>query len=381
MPAAARFHDPVAHSHALGGFIAGAVVGIAAAFAAAAVIGAVVGAIALEVGTAGLATPLIVGVAATAVEFGATAYVGTKVTEFAEHTGESLGGQSMGAASGMVAQGSPDVQVNGLAAARAGDAETCDHGVIAQGSNSVLVNGRPFARVGDKISCGGAILSGSPNVFVGGAARTTSPIQSEVPEWVRWAAVIAGIIPALGQAARAIGPALAEVEATGFGRAMQTGVKALGRAMEERGGAGRPARPALVAARRATAQAFYEKQGWPQARIDSHLKGIDFNKPVRVTTIPANKTLGQWQVPGGPKGNYFAPLEETPSRLGISPVGHDPAIGAVSKVQTQYVNPAPVQALSSRAASIEDSWSNPYSTAETQGGGQQYFVPDPGSFQ
>ncbi len=44
---------------------------------------------------------------------------------------------------------------------------------------------RPFARVGDKISCGGAILSGSPNMFVGGAARTVAPIQSEVPELPR----------------------------------------------------------------------------------------------------------------------------------------------------------------------------------------------------
>ena len=47
---------------------------------------------------------------------------------------------------------------------------------------------------------------------------------------------------ALGGLARAIGPALAEMEATGLVRAAQTGVKALGRQMEARAGASAAAR-------------------------------------------------------------------------------------------------------------------------------------------
>lgn len=230
---AARLHDPVAHSHALAGFIVGAAVGVVASFAAAAVIGVVVGG--LEVATAGLATPLILGVAATALEFGANAYVGTKITQFAESTGERIGSEHMCAPSGQVAQGSPNVFINGLPAARASDAETCDAGVVAQGSASVFINGLPAARLTDKTSCGGQIVDASRNVFIGGPTRTVTPIQPEVPESVRWAAAVAAVVPAIGKAAGALGPALAEIRAGGLVRAAQTGVKALGRAMEERG--------------------------------------------------------------------------------------------------------------------------------------------------
>ena len=230
---AARLHDPVAHSHALAGFVVGAVVGVVASVAAAAVIGVAVGA--LEVATAGLATPLVLGAAATAVEFGANLYVGTKVTEWADAEGERIGSESLAAPSGQVAQGSFDVFINGRFAARAGDAETCDAGIVAQGSASVFFNNRPAARLTDKTSCGGQIVDGARNVFIGGSTVSVTAIQLEVPEWVRWAAVVAGVLPALGQAARALGPALAEVRAGGLLRAAQVGAKAAGRAMEERG--------------------------------------------------------------------------------------------------------------------------------------------------
>ncbi|MCD2472823.1 hypothetical protein LQ948_16570 [Jiella sp. MQZ9-1] len=80
-------------------------------------------------------------------------------------------------------------------------------------------------------------------MFIGGGQITALPIQSEVPEWARWGAAVVGILPALGSAARAIGPALAEIEATGLSRAARTGVKALGRQMEARAGATRPSYP------------------------------------------------------------------------------------------------------------------------------------------
>lgn len=96
-----------------------------------------------------------------------------------------------------------------------------------------------------------------------------------------------------------------------------------------------------IAANRATAQAFYEGQKWPQGRIDAHIKGIDLARPVKVLDLPAGKALSQWRVPEGPKGNYFSSVDTIPSELGISPVGHDPNVGAVSKVRTDYVSNEP----------------------------------------
>lgn len=166
----------------------------------------------------------------------------------------------------------------------------------------------------------------------------------------------------------------------------EAGVRAMEAAGELGGGmvagaAGvRGAGAAQIAARRSTAQGFYKELGWPQARIDAHMKGIDFSKPVRVVDLDPAADYGQWQVPGGSKGNYFAPSTESPGRLGISSVGHDPASGAVSKTQTIYRLSEPTRALESRAAAIEDSWSNPYATGITQGGGTQYFVHNPSVF-
>ncbi len=246
-PAAARLHDPVAHSHALGGFLAGAALGLAAAVGAAVVIGAVVGVAAAEVATAGLATPLVVGAVATVGEFGLNAVVGGKLMGLAEEAGQALGASSLGAPSGEISAGSPNVQVNGLAAARAMDPDSCDASKLAQGSKLVAINGLPASRVGDKTTCGAVVVQGSPNVVIGGPAATLVPIQSEVPSWARWAVVVVGLLPALGGLARAVGPALAEVEATGLSRALQTGAKALGRAMEARGGGGPAVAPTSAA--------------------------------------------------------------------------------------------------------------------------------------
>lgn len=235
-PPSARLHDPIAHSRALEGFVAGALVGLAAAAGVAIVVGMAATALAASVATAGLATPLVAGVAVTVGEFAVNAVVGGALVGLAESTGEKIGAGMMRAPSGAIAQGSSDVRVNRLPAARVTDAETCHAGKVAQGSASVFFNRQPAARVGDKVTCGATIVEGSGNVFIGGGTVSPLTIQSEVPEWVRWAAVVVGILPALGGAARAIGPALAEVQAAGFARAAQTGVKALGRAMEARAG-------------------------------------------------------------------------------------------------------------------------------------------------
>lgn len=78
-----------------------------------------------------------------------------------------------------ITQGSPDVIINGLAAARKGDTvathtctcPNCVHGThprsIAAGSSTVIINGKPAARMGDAVSCGGNIATGSGNVIIG----------------------------------------------------------------------------------------------------------------------------------------------------------------------------------------------------------------------
>ena len=237
--AAARFDDPVAHSHALGGFIAGALIGVAAAVGVALVVGAVATAVAAEVVTGGLATPLVAGAAVTLGELAVNLVVGGWLTSKAEELGESLGSQSFGSPSGKIVQGSATVIINDKPAARVTDKTSCDNSPVAQGSDCVFINGQPAARLHDKLNCGGAIVEASPNVFIGGGTITVGSIASEVPSWVRWAAIILPIIPAIGGLARALGPALAEIEAQGFSRALQSGAKAVARAMEERAGGAR----------------------------------------------------------------------------------------------------------------------------------------------
>ena len=110
-----------------------------------------------------------------------------------------------------------------------------------------------------------------------------------------------------------------------------------------------------VAQKRQIARDFYLKQGYAPKRIDSHLAGIDFDKPVEVVTLPKGTRVTQWQIPGGPQGNYYA-LPGTPAqRLGIAPAALDRTTGQiVNKVSTTYVTNSDVEVLKSTAAAIQD---------------------------
>src|SRR5215472_7216597 len=67
---------------------------------------------------------------------------------------------------GVVTEGSGNVSIGGVSAARKGDA-TPGEGSVAQGSSNVFINGRPAATVGDRTGCGGGVfINGKP------AART-----------------------------------------------------------------------------------------------------------------------------------------------------------------------------------------------------------------
>ncbi len=177
MSQAARVDDPIEHSAALTGLLAGLAIGA---------IGA-----ALIVGTGGLAAVAFVG---------AGAALGAGV-------GEVIGGLKMFTNdAGKILTGSPNVHINGKAAARAQlDTAKCDkHSgspkVVAQGSKTVHINGVPAARVGDRTVCDGKINAGSGNVNIGGETDTTDDINPEVPELLQTAIFVVGIGCALALA-------------------------------------------------------------------------------------------------------------------------------------------------------------------------------------
>lgn len=72
---------------------------------------------------------------------------------------------------------------------------------------------------------------------------------------------------------------------------------------------------------RNTANDFYKSAGWADDRIADHVNGIDFAKPVQTVAIPKGTEVVQWQRPGNPTGNYFAPPGTQASELGIYPGG------------------------------------------------------------
>jgi uncharacterized Zn-binding protein involved in type VI secretion len=71
--------------------------------------------------------------------------------------------------SGPIIEGSADVFIGGMPAARVGDRLRCKgtFDTIAEGDPSVFINGRPAACTGDKTARGGVIIGGSGSVFIG----------------------------------------------------------------------------------------------------------------------------------------------------------------------------------------------------------------------
>lgn len=78
---------------------------------------------------------------------------------------------------GLIVQGSLNVLINFLPAARATDVHVCllpplagphPPNKIAAGSKTVFINNLPAARQLDATGCGATIVSGSANVLIGG---------------------------------------------------------------------------------------------------------------------------------------------------------------------------------------------------------------------
>jgi uncharacterized Zn-binding protein involved in type VI secretion len=72
---------------------------------------------------------------------------------------------------GAIITGSPDVFVNNIPVARVTDTYACPiHGPnpIIKGSTRLFANNLEVARIGDPTACGATIASGSPNTWDGG---------------------------------------------------------------------------------------------------------------------------------------------------------------------------------------------------------------------
>ena len=70
----------------------------------------------------------------------------------------------------VIGPGAPTVLIGGLPAARVGDMLTCvgPPDTIVMGSPTVLIEGMPAAFLGSETAHGGTIISGIPNVMIGG---------------------------------------------------------------------------------------------------------------------------------------------------------------------------------------------------------------------
>ena len=179
MAQAARVGDRITHTNAYAGLVAGALAGAAIA--------------GLCIATGGAALPAI------AIAAAGGAGLGGVIGEFAAGFTTSD--------TGMIVDGSGDVNTNARRAARAGDPVTCSWHAgaqrVAEGSATVLVDGLPAARLGDRTTCGAQIASGSGNVDIGGPTRTVLGVNPEVPLVAELAVLGLGLISGAGEIALA----------------------------------------------------------------------------------------------------------------------------------------------------------------------------------
>lgn len=196
-PAAARVNDPIAHTSTLGMF---------AKMAGSLVVGAIVGAALTMAVVALVATGPVGWVALLAIGFAVSVVMeATGINEFIDRTvNDVVDALIPKSIEGKIVSGSPDVTINSLAAARAAnppsvqDVITCaKHGapppMIAQGSDNVFIDSLPAARKDDMTTCGGTIAAGSDNVSIGGGTLTVREIKDERPWWIAALGVAIGV--------------------------------------------------------------------------------------------------------------------------------------------------------------------------------------------
>ncbi|MEO5727441.1 MAG: polymorphic toxin type 46 domain-containing protein, partial [Byssovorax sp.] len=402
---AARLGDQIGHTSAMKGLIAGLVIGF--------IVTAVV----------------LVAVGATVATGGAAAVViGALIAGTA---GGGLAGMKIGATfdsdpKGPIHTGSPNtfLGTGRKPAARATlDTVLCaDHTLklIAQGSTDVFINNVQAARRTDMTVCSAKIREGQPDVFFGGPTGTYLDMEAEVPgllvSILEWAALLGAVVATggailtvgigaallglggsllggwIGGKAGAMiggyfgekGAAIGEVAGGFFGSMFGGGLGAKGGArLEAKLPTSTLARlpgssPAKIAARQQVARDHYSSQpdfiknGSPNvSRIESHMSGIDFTKPVSVRTVQQRTTLTQFQNKDGTTGNYVARAGTKPTELGIGDMGRAANGTYGPKMVQRYDVPAGTKVLVSTASPKNDNFG--VGASETAPGSGVYY--------
>lgn len=120
------------------------------------------------------------------------------------------------------------------------------------------------------------------------------------------------------------------------------------------------------------ARAVFIEAGVPEAK---YMKGINFNKPVRMYKVKKGDIFIQYQVAGAPQGNFYALEGSSPTELGINDFGIDITTGLmVRKRMRVYIAIKDFTLLSSYAAAVIDDWSTPEDETQTKGNKLQLFT-------
>jgi uncharacterized Zn-binding protein involved in type VI secretion len=188
---AARKTDEIAHGWGLLGMVAGALAGVAVGVAV----------VAATAATGGAAAVIIAGAVAGGGLAGGQLVSGlTTIFNLPQLT------------TGLIAQGSPNVFINDLAAARASIdfAATCtglplNHMylplpvLIAEGSETVRTNDVPQSRLKMKMVCGANLKTSSPDVIIGGPTERTNFVF-DLESWFKTGLEYLGMAALLGGA-------------------------------------------------------------------------------------------------------------------------------------------------------------------------------------
>ena len=258
----------------------------------------------------------------------------------------------------------PTVLIGFLPAARITDMLTCvgPPDIIVMGSPTVLIGGLMAARIGDPTAHGGVIILGCFTVMIGeaGVPAPSAPSAPSLPSVAAPAVAAASAPPAGGSSgpagsasSGAPGPPLTPAQ---FDKYLEDAAKSPGDG------------PFQQSARKTVAAKFYNSNcpSMSPADISSHLRCIDYSKPLEAVTVPPPDQLLRWGKPGS-KGQYYTDDPSArPTDLGVP----DPK----QALKREALNPSgSMKCLKSTAAAVRADWVSP--PVQTAGGKTQYFIP------
>lgn len=286
---------------------------------------------------------------------------------------------------GPVASGSPDVIIGFMPAARKTDTAICVPAVdaIKKGSSGVVINNLDAARIGDPTNHNGVIVMGCPTVIIGekaqavalkAAAKDGKPFceecekakaaQEEVKRQQQ------GIDPLPAPVETPPADAKSPADSVPYHESSLAHVELSREALAAQPNQDDGLDGARYAARESLAREFYEKHkaAWETAAdIDSHIRCIDLEEPVRLVTAPPDgqgmhgDQLYQRGFPGGGDGRYFTTSQDTlPEEVGAygKVVCNIDGCDVIQPRDYRTITfDEPVQGLMSTAAPANDHWS------------------------